>query len=406
MRIILINQFFWPDSAATSQILTDMARHCASLDCDVTALCGMNGYAPHAEEAKPDVHIIRTRSFGFGRSRGARMASYLSFLSGSLWHGLRLRQPRAVLTLTTPPLLSVVGSILKAVRGSRHYIWEMDVYPDIATSLGVLRPGGVLARGTRYLANWSRRQADGIIVLGEEMKALLISHGVPAGKIHVCENWADGQEITPLPFSDGPLTIHYSGNLGLAHDTETIRTGMLHFRGHSNIRFIFDGSGSRRPPLEAFCREHDIRNVTFRPYSDRSQLSRNLAKGHLGLVTQLPQTLGCTVPSKTYGIMAAGRPLLYIGPKAATPARHIETYRCGWQIDPGDVSGLISLLHQLLKDRSAICELGRRAREAFEANFERQIGFDRIRRVLGLEVEVPPESSLATLDDDVSCCID
>jgi glycosyltransferase involved in cell wall biosynthesis len=241
------------------------------------------------------------------------------------------------------------------------------------------------------LADWSRRNADGIIVLGEEMKARLLARDIPEHKIHVIENWADSAEISPQPFPEGPLTIHYSGNFGLAHDFETIAAAIRHFADNPNFRFIFAGGGSRRQQMQTLCESQGIVNVHFRPYSSRTELSDSLAEGHLGLVTQLPQTAGSIVPSKTYGIMAAGRPILYIGPKDTTPARLIAKHDCGWQIDPGHASALIALLDRLSSERALLSESGARGRQAFEQHHDREMSTARIVKILGM---MPLEASV------------
>jgi glycosyltransferase involved in cell wall biosynthesis len=299
--------------------------------------------------------------------------------------GFRIGRPDTVVTLTTPPLTSVFGRMLKLSRGCRHFIWEMDVYPDIAVDLGALKPRSMLTCVIGALADWSRRNADGIIVLGEEMKARLLARDIPEHKIHVAENWADGEEIIPWPFPDGPLVVHYSGNFGLAHDTDTILAAMKRYANDLRFKFVFAGGGSHRQRMETFCRKQAIRNALFRPYSSRSELGASLAEGHLGLVTQLPETCGSIVPSKTYGIMAAGRPILYIGPRDATPARIIERFQCGWQVDPGDATALINLLEGLSSQRHLIFEAGSQARQAFDKYYDRPISAARIVKILGLD---------------------
>ena len=329
-----------------------------------------------------NVVIIRTRNLGFSHRGPVRLASYISYLAGTLWRGLRLRRPNSFVTLTTPPLLPVIGSVLGTLRRARHVIWEMDVYPDIATDIGYFRKGGVMDRITGAVLDWSRRRADTIIVLGEDMKARLVARGVDEEKIHVAENWADGAEITPQPLRQGPLVVHYSGNLGLAHEIDTIAAVIGRLSNHPDVRFIFTGGGPRRTVLERFCCAEDIRNVNFQTYCTRSELGNSLAQGHLGLVTQLPQTLGSVVPSKVYGIMAAGRPVLYIGPNGSTPACHIRRFNCGWHIEPGDSDSLNDLLLHLSKNRHLISEAGARARTAFEQGFDQKIGVARILRIL------------------------
>jgi colanic acid biosynthesis glycosyl transferase WcaI len=155
-------------------------------------------------------------------------------------------------------------------------------------------------------------------------------------------------------------------------------------RNHPNFHFIFEGGGAHRARLESLCRDETIENVEFRPYCARTELGRSLGDGHIGLVTQLPQSLGSVVPSKIYGVMAAGRPLLYIGPDESTPADHIRGLHCGWHVQPGDVDMLVELLHHLHRNRRLLVEAGARARFAFERNFDRAIGVNRVMAILGI----------------------
>jgi len=383
MKVVLLNQFFWPDQVATSQLLTEVARSLGEKH-EVTVVCG-GGSAKHFSlgvTLKPNVELIRIRNAGFGHTVPARLASYLTYFAGVIWHGCLIRRPDCFVTLTTPPVLSVVGTMFARARHSRHLIWEMDVYPDIASDIGYFKKGSFIEHLSGAILDWSRQRADTIIVLGEDMKARLVARGIAEEKIHVAENWADGAEITPLPFQEGPLVIHYSGNLGLAHEVATISAVIERLANQMNFRFIFAGGGPRRPELECYCRERSIKNVEFRSYCSNAELCHSLAEGDLGLVTQIPETLGSIVPSKIYGIMAAGRPLLYIGPDGSTPARHIQNFDCGWRIQPGDVDGAIRLLHHLNLNRHLLCEAGGRGRMAFEQHFDRPIGVARIQAMV------------------------
>ncbi len=383
MRIILLNQFFWPDAVATSQILTDVACPLAE-DHEITAICGGSGATIRNSGSvlRPGISVVRTKTFGFTHKKIGRIASYLSYLMGAVWHGLFVQKPDIYVTLTTPPLLPIIGSVLSTLRGARHVFWEMDVYPDIATGVGYFRRNGWIDRLSGAVIDWARRRADVIIVLGEDMKARLRSHGIPANKIQVIENWADGVQIRPLPFPQGPLVIQYSGNFGLAHEAATITGAIERLQNHPDFKFVFVGGGSRRLPLMDLCRQKGIHNVEFKEYCDRAELGQSLSESHLGLVTQIPATVGSVVPSKIYGIMAAGRPLLYIGPEDATPARHIQRLRCGWHIQTGDVDGLVRLLRQLHENRQLIAEAGARGRTSFEQSYDRPIGVARILQVL------------------------
>jgi glycosyltransferase involved in cell wall biosynthesis len=271
----------------------------------------------------------------------------------------------------------------------------MDLYPDIAVDLNVMKPRSVVTRLVGTMADFSRKRADGIIALGDDMKARLVARGIPEHKILVAENWADGCEIVPAPFEDGPLVVNYSGTFGLAHEERTITEAMRRLRNDSRFRFVFAGGGARRERLEEFCRTEGIGTVDFRPYARRSELGRSLAEGHVGLVTQIPETMGAVVPSKTYGIIAAGRPVLYIGPAGATPARIVEAHGCGWRVEPGDSAGLVRLLERREQDRGLVREAGARARRAFEKYYDKPIGVARILSILGISETPRPTPTLA-----------
>ena len=384
MRIVLLNQFFWPDTVASAQLLSDVAQ-ALGRENEVTTICGSlaePGSSPDLGLG-PNVTILRTRGFKFGHRGLTRIASYISYGVGAIWHGIRSPGAEVYLTLTTPPILSAIGSGLALLRGARHLIWEMDVYPDIAGDIGYIKRGGIFDRFFGAVLDWSRHRANAIIVLGEDMKKRLIARGIPEGKIYIAENWADGREIIPQRPAAGPLVVEYSGNLGLAHEIETVVAVIGRLRNNPELQFVFAGGGPKRQQLEEACRKEGFRNVSFRPFCARTDLGRSLGECHLGLVTQLSGTVGSVVPSKIYGIMAAGRPILYIGPSETTPACHIRRFDCGWHILPGDVTHLEDLLLYLNSHRHLVVEAGERGRLAFEQHFDRPIGVDRILRVIG-----------------------
>ena len=142
MRILLINQFFWPDQAATSQLLGDLAQGLADRGHEVHVICSDADYSTAATSAGPPVTIHRIKCLPFMRGRIGRMLCYLSFYIGAAFLGLIVPRPDLVITLTTPPLISLLGTLIKMLRSSRHFIWEMDVYPDVAIDLKVQQTSG------------------------------------------------------------------------------------------------------------------------------------------------------------------------------------------------------------------------------------------------------------------------
>ncbi|MGD1072137.1 MAG: glycosyltransferase family 4 protein [Bryobacteraceae bacterium] len=385
MRILLLNRFFWPDTAATGQLLYDLAEHLAASGDTVHVICGSANYGGSNNAPRPQAGITRLKKARFLSLVAGRLGSYLSFLAGALWHGVRHR-PDLVVTLTDPPLLSLAGLAIQRWRGARHIIWEMDVYPDIAVDLGVFKANGLLAQVFGWLADLPRRHADNVIVLGKCMQSRLLAHGISESKISIAENWADcdaadRNRYTQPPLAEG-LSVIYSGNLGRAHDAATIAGAMAELKQTEGFRFVFAGGGSRQAWLREFCEKSGVENAQFLPYCERAELSARLASGHVGLVTQQPASAGSVVPSKTYGILAAGRPVLFIGPRESTTARVIARYGCGWQIDCGDVGGLTALLRCLNDNKELISAASARAHQAFIGHYQRSIGVARVAAIL------------------------
>lgn len=403
MKILFINQFFWPDSSATSQQLSDMASGLAARGNEITVLCGEGGYAAAAAANAPKgVTILRVKALPFGRNTLGRILSYLSFYISATVRGLLAPRADVVVSLTTPPLISLLGTFIKVTRGSRHFIWEQDLYPDVAVDLNYLKSGGLVERIIGLLADTSRLHADGIIALGECMKQRLIQRQIPAERIAIAENWSSASAITPMPRPGDPreLVLLYSGNLGLAHDLDTLTRTMSSLNpaagAATRFRFLFVGGGVKRKQLASFCESNGIKNVEFRPYLARDQLSEGLSAGDIGLVTQRSDCWGTVVPSKVYGILASGRPLLFIGPKIATPAHVIQRHQCGWQIDPEDDIALTRLLLHLSVNPEEVRTAGARARQALVGFYDLPHSVDRFADILGLVRNAP--SCRARLD--------
>jgi colanic acid biosynthesis glycosyl transferase WcaI len=396
MKILIVNQFFWPDVAATGQLLTDLARYLGPHH-DVTVICSGGAYAETQSMAdQPPVRIVRVPGARFNRSAFGRFISYGTFLAGAILCAIRAPRQDLIVTMTTPPLTAVGGTMLKALRGTRHYIWEMDVFPDVFVSLGALSERGLVTRLLGGIEKFCRKRCDGIIALGPCMRKKLIEHGTPERLIHVVENWADGTKIRASPHRfTGPLNVFYSGNLGLSHDVDTILGAIRHFRNDPRYIFTFAGGGVGKTTLENISAAEKLDNVRFLPYSDPDQMNRHLALADIGLVTQKAATIGTVVPSKVYGLAAAGRPVLFIGPREATPSLLVSRADCGWQTDPGDVASLVGLLEWLSANRSAVAMAGARARAVFDRYYDLPLGVANIAAALGLSTSQVQGDSLA-----------
>lgn len=383
MKVLLLNQFFHPDLAATAQLATDLAEDLVQAGVEVTALAARGAYLGGGRLAGREVHrgvrIERVRCTSFGKgSVGRRLLDYGTFYGAAALRTLAQRRFDVVVAMSTPPLVATVGALLRRLRGTRFVYWLQDVYPELAVEFGVLRARSVAARGFDALSRWTMRSADAVVVLGEAMGERVRAKGVDPARIHVIPNWADGAAVGPVRPEENPfLRAHglvgkrvalYSGNMGRAHDLETLFGAARRLRHRDDLAFVFVGDGARRGEVEAAARE--LPAIRLLPYQPRERLGESLSAGALHLVTQAPSTVGLIEPSKLYGAMAAGRPVLYVGPPETEAARTVSREGLGAVVPNGDDAGAAAAIEQVLGDADA---LGARARAAFEARYSRSL---------------------------------
>jgi len=396
VRVVLLNQYYAPDSAATAQILADLGAGLAAQGHDVAAVCSNRAYADPscryaARETIDGVEVRRTRTSGFGRgSHLGRLLDYGTFLLGASRVLLFQRRPDVVVSLSTPPMVAALGLALARLRRARSVYWVMDVYPDLAFELGALRRGSLAGRLLTRCAVGLLRRSDRVVALGETMAERLREHG--ARNVVVVHNWADDEAIRPRPLEGHPLRLEwgwhdrfvvlYSGNMGLAHEFETTLDAAALLADDPRILFAFVGQGPRRAEVEERARERGLTNVEFRPYVPRELLGRSLSSGDLHLVTLRQRMPGLLVPSKIYGILAAGRPTLYVGPDEGEIVDILRTADCGVRVGIGDAERLAELIAAYAADGRRGEDEGGRARRLFEQRFTRRHGVREFARLL------------------------
>jgi glycosyltransferase involved in cell wall biosynthesis len=389
--LLFVNQHYYPDVASTGQHLTDLAEYLVRQGWSVEVVAAQGKYlagrmpAPAREERNGvTIHRLRTASFGRSRHFG-RIADYASFYVQVLVRLLFGRRHTGVVFLTTPPLLGLVGAIVKLLRGQRYGIWSMDLHPHAEIASGMLDAKSFAGRVLSAANAFGYRQADLVIDLGRYMKERIVAMGVRPDRCHTVHVWSDAREIVPTPREENPLidrlglrdkfVVMYSGNAGIVHDFRDILDAMRRLRDDARIHFLFVGDGPRRAEIEAYVREHDIRNFEYRGYFAREELRYSLSIADAHLVSLREPFVGISVPGKLYGIMAAGRPAIFVGPSRCESAEAVVATECGVVIDPSTRTGagqLVETLRTWSTDPAAVRALGARGRAAFEALFERE----------------------------------
>jgi colanic acid biosynthesis glycosyl transferase WcaI len=366
-RVVFVNRYFHPDHSATSQIASDLAFHLAARGWEVAAITSRQRYDDararlHSGIAN-GVHVERVWSTRFGRGvLVGRALDYVTFYCSAFVALLRHRHA-VVVAMTDPPLMSVVA----ALASKRVVNWVQDLFPEVAESLGIRMP-----RLLRTLRDWSLRRASANVVLGD-----LMATRVP--KAIVIHNFADA-DLAPQPRplalnTSETFVVGYSGNLGRAHEFETIIGAMQRLPA---VRFLFTGGGAQ---FDAVKRAAGT-NAAFRSYAPREELSTSLSAVDAHLVSLRPSLEGLIVPSKFYGVLAVGRPVLFVGARDGELARIIDEHRCGMVIEMGDVEGLTDAIRKLAGDRAEAAAMGRRGRELYLARFAPHHAFAAWERVL------------------------
>ncbi|MEQ9461016.1 MAG: glycosyltransferase family 4 protein [Phycisphaeraceae bacterium] len=372
MRVLILNQPFHPDVAATAQHAHDLARYLVQQGHQVDVVASRSIYGqtgatlPQFEvmDGAIEVHRVGVSIFG-KRGIAARLADFLLFYALAALKVLTLPRADVVVTLTTPPFIGLLGAILAKLRGSRWVYWAMDLYPDVPVALGVMKPDSILTLGFEALNRWCLHHADRTVALGRCMKALIESKGIPPAKVDWIGVWAANQpqETDPSASSyraDWQLgdrfVVMYSGNLGLAHDAETLVAAAERLQHREDIRFVFVGSGKRMAEIRD--RAQALPNTDLYGYQPRERLADLLAAADLHLISQLRAFTGIVVPSKLYGIMAAGRASIFVGPQDAEVALELTESNAGITLPVGDADALVHAIEQLAADRPRCKQLG------------------------------------------------
>lgn len=388
-RVVFVNRFYTPCVSATSQMLGGIAPALAQRGAEVIVVTSRQLYDdPHADLAAKDeiagVQVIRIRGTRFGRDRlSGRAVDYLSFYASAAWTLLRLvRRGTVVVAKTDPPLVALACLPGVWLRGGRLVNWLQDVFPEVATHLGEKRVPRWLAGVLERLRDATCRSAAENVVIGERMREFFLARRVPSERLRIIPNWADGNVIRLKPAGEsdlrrelgwsGAFVVAYCGNLGRAHDYATLLGAAEALRADDGVRFLMVGGGAGMAALRRAVAERGLQAFTFLPYQPEGALSDVLAAADVHLVCLKPELEGLVLPSKLYGIFAAGRPALFWGDVDGEVARELARTGAGLSVRVGDGAALAAALRTLRADPTLCQQAGARAHGAFLARYTRE----------------------------------
>ncbi|MBI2795323.1 MAG: glycosyltransferase family 4 protein [Gemmatimonadetes bacterium] len=388
-RVLFLNRFYWPDVAATGQMLADLAEDLAAAGWDVQVIASMGAYAAGGaalprNEVRNGVRIHRVAATRFGQGTLAgRLGDYLAYLGGACLAALRAPRPDLVVAMTDPPITVALAAYIARRRGVAAVYWVQDVYPQLAAALGVVAPGSLPYRASLAVARWAHARCAAVITQGPRMTRILVANGAPPARTRDVANWADAAAIVPVPPGEnaflheqglaGQFVVLYSGNAGRGHTFEAVLGAMERLRDDSGISFVFVGGGQQRPFLEAEVARRGLTRARFLDYLPRAMLAQSLSAASVSLVTERPEAAGLLLPSKTFGIMASGRPILFVGAVDSDVAAVIRSADAGVIVAPDDPDGLARELRRLRDDPAEAARLGANGRRAAERTHARSV---------------------------------
>ena len=388
MKVCFVNRYCHPDHSATSQILSDLAASLVDSGLAVTMVSSRQRYDdPEAQLAQHEtwrgVEIRRIRTSRFGRARLlGRAIDYLTFylaLPFALWP--LLKRGDVVVAKTDPPLVSLVVALVARLRGAILVNWLQDLFPEVALSLGEPSLPIGFPWTMKKLRNLSLRRAAMNVAIGSRMAEYFVAQGIPATRVRVIPNWAHEDSIQPQPTAGSELRktlglaenfiVGYSGNLGRAHDPETLFDAASRLAVDPRIVFVIVGAGHGNTLLRSRVAEAGLDNVRFVDYQPIDKLSDSMAAADLHLVSLRPELEGQIVPSKFYGIAAAGRAIGFVGDPDGELARIIAKGNCGFSVPQGRGDLLAEAILRSAADAEMCKDQGRRARALLDEQFSR-----------------------------------
>lgn len=387
MRLLLLNQYFHPDVAASGQRFTDVAGALASSH-DVTAIVGRATYGvTPGDRAKNDVgrrfRVTRVWSTTFSRHRAwGRLVNYVTYVLGATVLGLLGRRPDVVIAATDPPVVGLAGWIISRLRRVPFVYFLWDIHPHITIEAGIMRPG-VVTRVTAWANRVAITHAAAVVTPTASMGQAALTLGADPSRVHVLPLWEDTGVVRPEPKENAfsrrhglvnRFVVMYSGNIGLTQGLDGYLDLARRLADLPAIALVIVGDGAARPLLETRVRTLGLSSVTFLPYQPQEDLRLSLAAADVLLAPSLAGLMRYMLPSKVYTFMASGRPFLAVIDPESDLAQTIRELDCGRVVAPGDLDAIEREIRWLYANPAARLVMGQRGRRAAEASFSTAVG--------------------------------
>lgn len=393
-RLLIVSQVYKPGFESGSQIFSELAEGLAARGIEVhvltSAISYMTGKKLPLREIIDDVQVWRTPGLQLSRdSIIGRITLYGLFLFQSgLVLGF-LPRPDVIMYVSTPPFSGWSARLASFFLKASTIFMIQDVYPDVPLTMGYFKNPFSKAMLV-HMDHFINKIYDHIVVVGERMRDVVVNKGIQHDRITIIENWSVGKDIEPIERNNNQFLIkhellnkfvvQYSGNMGMVHNMEPIIEASKILVSHNDICFLMIGDGSRKKEIEAAKKHYKLNNILLFPYQPLEELPNTLTAADLSLISLRYDMEGLVVPSKLYGILAAGVPIIFIGQDDGEVARVIGKGNCGVTVQTGEELAESILI--LKADQQRRMDMGKNARRLYELNYGRARSLNKYEKLI------------------------
>ena len=384
----IVTELFFPDEVSTALIMTEIAQKKLEYG-DVGVICGPAGYektyAAQDHSLNDRIKIYRVKIPGLDKNKLISRILRLLILSFKMSLSIltKIKKGDYVLLVTNPAFLIILVALIKKFRNFNLTILVHDVFPENLVPAGISTPDAAKYKLLSRIYNFSYRQADQLIVLGEDMKKLMLKKLSSKGKIpsiEVIPNWAN-PDLRPLHIDpsayysldlENKIVIGFCGNLGRLQGLSEF-VSLFKSAANPHLSLILVGDGALKNDLLLEINKENIDNIHLVGSRSRKEEINFLNACDIGLITLKEGMRGLGVPSKTYNLMAVGKPLLYVGDNESEIDRYVNTFKCGWSYDWSEADYVITFLKSITPENiEEIKNKGVYSLKALEENFTKK----------------------------------
>lgn len=401
-KMLVYAHYYYPDVASTGQILKELCEGLSS-EFDITVICAVPSYSGNVElkyknkkyflEDISGIKVIRVRVPNFAKSnKVSRIKNLLTYFFRSIWATYKLEKQDFIFTISQPPILGgMLGVIGKWLKKGKLIYNIQDFNPEQTLAVGYTN-NKIILKLALAVDKFSCKMSDKVIVVGRDMQETLRNRfnnkNVP-NNIFI-NNWIDEKEIYPLPEDNEKVTtfkkkydlenktvIMYSGNIGLYYDLENLIEVIGRFKDRDDVVFAFVGDGTKKQDIEDYVNKHELKNIKFIPYQDKKDLIYSLNAGDVHWVVNAKGIKGVSVPSKLYGVMAAGKTVFGVLEKGSEARLIIEDCNCGICIEPGNYDLIYQELMNVIDNIDEYKNLGIKGKEYVDTYIKKDVAIEK-----------------------------